>query len=162
MRRFLLLAALLVLPATAEADGLPGTDGYFYPLTGCTASGDICITTQTQVLADGGYWTDFSCTWTGGLCTAGVVTSGGFIYRSDGTLIYRTSAGTPTDVPLGGTPNFGVITGTVDLSDANGNVITPGVSYGTILVTTPEPGSMVLMGTGLVALFGVRRRRQSC
>jgi hypothetical protein len=154
MRRLPLFALLLLFPEVARADGLPGTTHYFYPLTGCTVGGDVCVTAQTQVLADGRYWTDFSCTWTGGSCTAGVVTSRGFIYREDGTLIYRTSSGTPTDVPLGGTPNFGVITGTVDLGN------TPGVSYGTILVTTPEPGTLALLSSGLVALAGTARRRR--
>ena len=42
MRRLALLALLLVVPAAAHADGLPGTGTYFfYPLTGCTVTASV-------------------------------------------------------------------------------------------------------------------------
>jgi PEP-CTERM motif len=49
-------------------------------------------------------------------------------------------------------------TGTYFLTDANGNTIASG--SGTFDISAPEPGSLVLLGAGLIALIMLRSRRR--
>lgn len=155
MRRLLLVAALLVLPAVAYADGLPGTAAYpTYYVDGCTMQGAICYSATIYPANAGGYILGGSVT-----CSAPVISCWAptlAVYDRDGNLIWHELGGAErTAQPEGAV--IGIAT-----TNYTPEVDPQGVWRATWPVhisTTPEPLTLVLLGTGLLALILVGRTR---
>lgn len=164
MRRLVLLALLTVSPSFARADGLPGTSTY--PLTGCHSVG-LCVSlVVNQTGPDGSgmlprYYPTVTCYGVPDCQFAGHPSM--WVYGQHGELLFRFQAGRAFELEEFPAPRFAVleIQPLQSLGDGSGNVTTWG-SRELVLVTTPEPGTLTLLGTGIIGLAGaVRRRRRT-
>lgn len=168
MRRVFLLALLaLALPTAALADSIDFAFGGQLGTTASTA-GTATATNSfsiTSTLLDLNFapasGTVKISTGTLSSCSAGLCFSGGTIdvWNSSSHLIFHGSFdGTLTNVN-------GVIT--IKANDG-GNPVDAGFNFvasksghvsGDFTVTTPEPGTLGLIGTGLIGLAGLARRK---
>lgn len=158
MRRLALLALLTLSPSLAEADGLPGTVSY--PHWGCTSTG-FCFTSAIVEVGYYGYPTpnyvaNTQCTQspTGAPCGY-VIDRRVYFYDASGQLIFRYGSGISSPIENARQPVFGVLEINPWLEGADRPA-----PREMILLTTPEPGSIALVGTGLLTLAGVARRRR--
>lgn len=155
MRRPLLLVALLALPSTAKAGDPPSS---FYPLSGCTLSG-YCFTVTLQLVdpINSKFFADLRCTSSpsGAPCSY-MVDRTSFFYGADGQLLFALGSGAakPWEDPTA--PAFGVL----DLQPSPDDGSPPTAPRERIIVTTPEPFTMALLGTGLAGVALARRRRR--
>ena len=168
MRRVFLLALFaLALPSLALADSM---DFAFGGQLGTTAS-TSGTATATNTLSVTSSLLDLNFTPASGTvtvstgtlssCSAGLCFSGGTIdvWNSSSQLLFHgsfdgtVSSGngvTSINANLGGSP---VIAGFTFLVSKTGSV------SGDFTVTTPEPGTLGLIGTGLIGLAGLARRK---
>lgn len=163
MRRLLLAAALLVLPAVAHADGLPGTAAYpTYYLSGCSNELFGCITGEVTPMSEPGrYHAGLfnACDESAILCSLRYHVA---LYDANANLIYRYGNGdVPGYMKEGAVPLFGIAELSA-LHNPDGSAYEP---FGTqmyvplAVTTTPEPLTLVLLGTGLLAVVLVGRTR---
>ncbi|MGH9515215.1 MAG: PEP-CTERM sorting domain-containing protein [Terriglobales bacterium] len=174
MRRVFLLALLaLALPTFALADSITdyeglGTSGAgTATMTGTvTSGGSLAITTALTgvngVATTGTIsWTTGSLTgsgssftYTGGTLTitSGVQTlfSGTFSTLTPGTVTV-----TPVSILISGVLANGGGTETITLQKSGAFTVSADIG----VVTTPEPGTLGLIGTGLIGLAGLARRK---
>jgi hypothetical protein len=163
MRRVILLALLaLALPTAALANGI-GTNDYtnYGTVLGGTASVVGTATTSLTISSvlngiNGTLGNLGTVTLTTGAISGGTFSGGTLLIvnSSSVTLFSGTLTGGTVSVIGGNTfvsYNLGGIVGGFQLT--NGNI----VSGDTIV--TPEPGTLGLLGTGLVGLAGIVRRK---
>ncbi len=163
MRRVILLALLaLALPTATLANSI-GTNDYtnYGTVLGGTATVSGSATTSLTISStltgiNGTLGNLGTVTVTTGAISGGVFTGGSILIvnSSNVTLFSSTLTGGTVTVISGNTfvaYNLGGIVGGFQLT--NGNI----VSGDTIV--TPEPGTLGLLGTGLVGLAGIVRRK---
>ena len=174
MRRVFLLALLaLALPTVALADSITDYEGLGTSAAGTatiagtvTSGGSLDITTALTgvngVAATGTIsWntgtltgSGSSFTYTGGSLTimSGTTTlfSGTFSNSTPGTVTI-----TPVSILISGVLANGGGTETITIK--KGGAFTVSADIG--VVTTPEPGTLGLIGTGLIGLAGIARRK---
>jgi hypothetical protein len=158
---------ILVAPGAA----LPIVDGGFsiaITTDGTTASGlggdDLSITGAIDVDGDG--TPDFS-----GLLLAGEIAEFGsstsgpgvfeFVFNLTGGALFGTLFGLPQAGVILGADGGSTYTGSFDVSFSN---LTAGQGSGTGSADTapiPEPGTLLLLGSGIAGLVGFGRRRES-
>jgi hypothetical protein len=174
MRRVILLALLaLALPTVALADSMDFSTGTFVSGT-ITGSVTTSFTTtivgsvDTITLSTGSLTKLSSCpTGLSGTCygfTGGSVT----VKSSGGTTLFTDSLtggvaaknGASLGILASLMPNGTVVvgTGTVSLTIKKNGTVGSG-SIDVSFVTTPEPGTLGLLGTGLIGLAGIFRRK---
>ena len=168
MRRVLLLALLaLALPGVAFADSIDfafgGHLGTTATTTGTAAANDSYSVTSSLLDLNFAPASGTVKVSTGALssCSAGLCFTGGTIdvWNSSSQLLFEgTFGGTLTN-------SNGVIT---IQADNGGNPVVAGFTFvasragsvsGDFTVTTPEPGTLGLIGTGLIGLAGLARRK---
>jgi hypothetical protein len=177
MRRLLLAATLLVLPAVARADGLPGT--YGYPATSpVTYLGCIdrlaCFTFDARAVAgdpyrgpNEGYGLIFENQRSLFFAGEGYFYATGHLQNSPSAECYLGLRGTITPWVVQTLPDVTGCRGGFDPTQLLPSqftqtiVINGTTGYQVQFSTTPEPASVVLMASGLVGAFAVRRRRQA-
>ncbi len=129
-------------------------DGYYgYPVstislqpTDFTAPADLLITLPTSMTALGFDW---GAVFTGGDAT---------ITLSDGTAVTVPPPTFPGFQFWGVTAPGGITSVEITLPDSYGLSMSD-FSYGSAATATPEPGSLLLLGSGLVGLLGAVRRK---
>jgi hypothetical protein len=171
MKRVLLVALLAIgLPTAALASGIDFTTGK--PFVSGTFSGSL--TTSLTISVTGSMHTISITTGTLTAVAPGLYTfTGGTITVSSGaTTIFTdtlagsgavTVSGTTVGIEAGLTPfvfngfliKSGIANITVTLSSSNG--VTDGT--GSALLATPEPSTLGLLGTGLIGLAGLTKRK---
>jgi PEP-CTERM motif len=174
MRRVFLLALLAVaLPTVALADSITdyeglGTSGAgTASITGTVTNGGS-LTITTALTGVNGVATTGTISWsTGALTGSGssfTYTGGNLTIMSGAQTLFSGTFSTSTPGTLTVTPVSILISGVL----ANGGgteTITMGrngaltVSADIGVVTTPEPGTLGLIGTGLIGLAGLARRK---
>ena len=158
MRRLFLAVALLSLPAIARADG--PADELLYRqilLRGCVTPQNIGCVEGVAYETQSGWFGNVTCP-SSNMCM--LSTSRLELYDAGANLIWHYGFGnTPTGAPTG-TPAFGLARFAIWPDETFSNAQPAVVALG-IVTTTPEPASMVLLGSGLVGLLAVRRRRRS-
>jgi hypothetical protein len=169
MRRVILLALLaLALPTVALADSIDfGFGGYVG--TGVTTTSGTAAATDTYSVTSSLLTTNFApasgivkvATGTLSSCSAGLCFTGGTIdvWNSSSQLLFHGSFdGTLTNskgvISINPYPGGNsVLAGFTFLVSKTGSV------SGDFTVTTPEPGTLGLIGTGLIGLAGLARRK---
>lgn len=174
MRRVFLLAVLaLALPSVALADSITnfvglGTSGAgTASMTGSVSNGGS-LTITTALTGVNGVATTGTISWsTGALTGSGssfTYTGGNVTVMSGAETLFSGTFSTSTAGTVTVTPVSIVISGVL----ANGGgteLITLGrngaftVNTAIGVVTTPEPGTLGLIGTGLIGLAGLARRK---
>lgn len=157
MRRLAVLAVLLVCPAVAQADGISPQPPPTFVFRGCSNPIAGCIDGKIEPFPDRDPFstTEWLYSWTATCANCTPETFGPvrlYLYDANADEIYRYRTG---DF-LGGrelneVPAFGLLE---FVGPDNPGLIPVAVS------TTPEPGTMALLGSGLVALAGMARRRR--
>jgi PEP-CTERM motif len=168
MRRVILLALIaLALPTVALADSIDfafgGKLGTTASTSGTAAATDVYSVTSSLLDINFAPASGTVKVTTGTLssCSAGLCFSGGTldVWNSSNQLLFHGSFdGTVTanngvtsiNANLGGTPVLGGFTFVVSQT---------GSVSGDFTVTTPEPGTLGLIGTGLIGLAGLARRK---
>jgi PEP-CTERM motif len=171
MRRVFLLALLaLALPTVALADSMDFSTGTF--VSGST-SGTLTTSVSTTITGSLNTITVSTGSLTLGSCPTGLsgtcydFSGGSVTVKSGSTTVFTDSLsggllnknGSSLGILAGLAPDSTVASGagTVSLALKNGKISTGSIDVS--LVTTPEPGTLGLIGTGLIGLAGIARRK---
>ena len=174
MRRIFLLALLaLVLPTLALADGITDFEGFGTSKAGtATITGTVTSGTSlgitTALTGVNGVATTGTISWnTGALSGSGssfTYTGGTLTIMSGATTLFSgtfssSTAGTVTVTPvsilISGVLANGGGTETITIQKSGAFSVSADIG----VVTTPEPGTLGLIGTGLIGLAGLARRK---
>jgi hypothetical protein len=174
MRRVILLALLaLALPTLALADSITDFAGYGTSAAGTatmtgtvTSGGSLDITTALTDV--NGVATTGTISWnTGALTGSGssfTYTGGTLNIMSGATTLFNgtfsstvpgTVTVTPVSILISGALANGGGTETITISKSGAFTVSADIG----VVTTPEPGTLGLIGTGLIGLAGLARRK---
>ena len=80
---------------------------------------------------------------------------------SSSVLVATSSVLTTTSTPTFLSSGYGGNADLVTVTGSSLNFVMDDVTFGPSVVATPEPASVLLMGTGLVGLFAVSRRKRA-
>jgi hypothetical protein len=170
MKQLCLALALLAMPAVAMADSITDYLGFgtskqgTATMTGSAVNGGSLDVTTTLIDINGGAATG-TITWdtgtlsgsagfftfTGGSLT---ITSGSSTLFS-GTFSTGTVTATKTSILIAGVLANGGGTETITIKKNGAFVVSADIG----IVTTPEPGTLGLLGTGLLGVAGLVRRK---
>ena len=175
MRRVVLLALLaLALPTLALADSITDFEGFGTSAAGTatitglplTSGGSLDIT--TALTGVNGVATTGTITWnTGALTGSGssfTYTGGSLTIMSGATTLFSgtfssstpgTVTVTPVSILLSGVLANGGGTETITIMKSGAFTVSADIG----VVATPEPGTLGLIGTGLIGLAGLARRK---
>ena len=174
MRRVLLLALLAIaLPSLAVADSITDFEGLgtsqagTASMTGTVTNGGS-LTITTALTGVNGVSTTGKITWTTGTLTgsgSSFTYTGGTLSITSGTqtLFSGTFSGsqhgtitvTPVSILISGVLANGGGTETITLKKNGAFTVSADIG----VVATPEPGTLGLIGTGLIGLAGLARRK---
>lgn len=171
MRQVFLLALLaLALPTLALADSMDFSTGTF--VSGIT-SGSVTTNLSTTITGSLNTITVSTGSLTLGSCPLGLsgtcydFSGGSVTVKSGSTTVFTDSLsggllnknGKSLGILAGLAANSTVASGTGTLSLVLKNGAVGAGSIDVSLVTTPEPGTLGLIGTGLIGLAGIARRK---